>query len=61
MKESISSLFTSGRWNALSRCSFLTVNYHNPGKLIFEHLRIKEKNNNLQKQKIRRKLKNEKW
>ena len=46
MKESICSLFISGRWNELNRCAFLTVKNHNPDKLIEQHLPVKEKINN---------------
>ena len=43
MNDSICTLFNSGRWNELNRSAFLTVKYHNPEKLIFQHLPIKEK------------------
>ena len=43
MNESICTLFNSGRWNELNRSAFLTVKYHNPENLIFQHLPIKEK------------------
>ena len=41
--ESICSLFNSGKWNELNRSAFLTVKYHNPENLIFQHLPVKEK------------------
>ena len=43
MNESICSLFNNRRWNELNRSAFLTVKYHNPENLIFQHLPIKEK------------------
>ena len=43
MSESICTFFNSGRWNELNRCAFLTVKYHNPENLIFQHLPVKEK------------------
>ena len=43
LSESICTLFNSGRWPELKRSAFLTVKYHNPEKLIFQHLPIKEK------------------
>ena len=43
MNESVCSLFNSGIWNELNRSAFLTVKYHNPENLIFQHLPIKEK------------------
>ena len=43
MNDSICTLFNSGRWNELNRSAFLTVKYHNPENLIFQHLPIKEK------------------
>ena len=43
MNDSIFTLFNSGRWNELNRSAFLTVKYHNPPNLIFQHLPIKEK------------------
>ena len=44
MTESICSLFSSGRWNGLNRCAFQSVKKHNPEKLVFQHLPVKEKN-----------------
>ena len=41
--ESICSLFNSGRWNELNTSTFLTVKYHNPANLVFEHLPVKKK------------------
>ena len=43
MNDSICTLFNSGRWNELNRSAFLTVKYHNPPNLIFQHLPIREK------------------
>ena len=43
MSDAICSLFNSGKWNELNRCAFLTVKYHNPENLVFQHLPIKEK------------------
>ena len=43
MKEPICTLFNTGKWNELNRSAFLTVKYHNPPNLIFQHLPIKEK------------------
>ena len=54
MNESICTLFNSGRWPELNRSAFLTIKYHNPKDLIFQHLPIKEnienpyKNNRLE-------------
>ena len=42
MNESICSLINSGRWNQLNRCAFLTVKYHKPENLVFQHLPVKE-------------------
>ena len=46
MNESFCSLFISGRWNVLNRSAFLTVKYHNPENLFFQHLPVKEKTKN---------------
>ena len=43
MSDAVSSLFNSGRWNELNRWAFLTVNYHNPENLVFQHFPIKKK------------------
>ena len=43
MSESIGSLFNSGRWNELNRSAFLTVKNHKPENLDFQHLPLKEK------------------
>ena len=43
MSDAICVLFNSGRWNELNRSAFLSVKYHNPENLIFQHLPIKEK------------------
>ena len=46
MSDAICTLFNSGRWNEINRSAFLTVKYHNPENLIFQHLPVKEKINN---------------
>ena len=51
MNDVICTLFNSGRWNELNRSAFLTVKYHNPENLIFQHLPIKEKIENPYKNK----------
>ena len=43
MSDAICVLFNSGSWNEINRSAFLTVKYHNPENLIFQHLPIKEK------------------
>ena len=43
MSNAVCSLFNSGKWNVMNRSSFLTVEYHNPENLIFQHLRVKDK------------------
>ena len=43
MNESICSLFKSGRWNELNRSALLSVKYHNPESLVFQHLPVWEK------------------
>ena len=43
MSDAVWTLFNSGRWNELNRSAFLTVNYHNPENLVFQHLPVKEK------------------
>ena len=43
MKDSICTLFNTGRWNELNRSAFLTIKYHNPENLIFQHLPVKKK------------------
>ena len=43
MNESICSLLNSGRWNELNKSAFLTVKYHNPENLVFQHLPVREK------------------
>ena len=43
MSDAICVLFNSGRWNEINRSAFLTIKYHNPKNLIFQHLPIKEK------------------
>ena len=44
--HSICTLFNTGRWNELNKSASLTVKYHNPENLIFQHLPVKEKVNN---------------
>ena len=39
-------MIRSGRWNELSRSAFLTVKYHNPKNLAFQHLLVRENTNN---------------
>ena len=46
MSDAVCSLFNSGRWNELNRCAFLTVKYHNPENLVFQHVPLKEIINN---------------
>ena len=43
MNDAVCYLFNSGKWNQINRSAFLTVKYHNPENLIFQHLPIKEK------------------
>ena len=43
MNDAVCTLFNSGRWNEINRTAFLTMKYHNPENLIFQHLPIKEK------------------
>ena len=49
MNESICTFFNSGRWNELNKSAFLTAKYHNPEKLVFQHLPIREKIKNTYK------------
>ena len=51
MNDAICCLFNSGRWNELNRSAFLTVKYHNPENLIFQHIPVKEKVKNPYKNK----------
>ena len=46
MSDAVCSLFNSRRWDELNRCAFLTMKYHNPENLVFQHLPVKEKNKN---------------
>ena len=46
MSEIICSLFNSARWNEFKRSALLSVIYHNPENLVFQHLHVKEKNKN---------------
>ena len=43
MNDAVCYLFNSGKWNQLNRSAFLTIKYHNPENLIFQHLPIKKK------------------
>ena len=43
MNDAVCTLFNSGRWPELNRSAFLTIKYHNPENLIFQHLPLKEK------------------
>ena len=36
-------MFNSRKWNELKRSAFLTVEYHKPANLVFQHLPVKEK------------------
>ena len=38
MNNAICKLCNSDRWEELKRSAFLTVNYHNPENLIFQHI-----------------------
>ena len=42
MRDAVCSLFNSGRWIKFNRSAFLTVQYHNPENLVFQHLPIKK-------------------
>ena len=42
MSDAVCSLFNSQRWNELNRLALLTVKYHNPENLVFQHLPLKE-------------------
>ena len=43
MNDAVCYLFNNRRWDELNRSAFLTVKYHNPENLIFQHLPVKEK------------------
>ena len=43
MNDAVCYLFNSGKWNQLNRSGFLTIKYHNPDNLFFQHLPVKEK------------------
>ena len=43
MNDAICYLFNSQKWKQLNRSAFLTIKYHNPENLIFQHLPVKEK------------------
>ena len=57
MNNAVCELFISGKWHELNRSAFLTVKYHNPENLIFQHIPTREKisstyeNNGLQNTK----------
>ena len=36
-------MFNSRKWNELKRSAFLTLKYHKPENLVFQHLPVKEK------------------
>ena len=56
MNDSIFSLFISGRWIELNRSAFLTVKYHEPENLVFQHLLVREKTKNPYKKTKKRRL-----
>ena len=43
MNDAACYLFNSGKWNQLNKSAFLTIKYHKPENLFFQHLAIKEK------------------
>ena len=43
MNDAVCYLFNCGKWNQLNRSAFLTIKYHNPENIIYQHLPIKEK------------------
>ena len=45
MNDAVCYLFNNRRWDELNRSAFLTVKYHNPEKIFFQHLPVKEKIN----------------
>ena len=49
MSDAVCSLFNSGKCNELNICAFLTVKHHNSCNLIFQHLPMKEKTENSNK------------
>ena len=46
MSDAFNGLFNSRRWKDSNGYAFLSVKYHNPDKLGFQHLPVKEKINN---------------
>ena len=42
MSDAFCSLVNSGRWGELKRRAFLTLKYHNPENLVFQHLPVKK-------------------
>ena len=46
MSDAACSVFNSGRRNDLNRSDYLTVKYHNPEKVILQHLPVEEKTDN---------------
>ena len=46
MSDAVCTLIKSGRWDELNRTTFLTVKYHNPENLLFQHFPVREKINN---------------
>ena len=49
LSDAICELFNSSRWEEVNGSAFLTVKFHNPENLIFQHILTKEKLNNPQK------------
>ena len=43
MNDALCTLFNTGEWHGLNRCAFLTLKYHHPEILSFQHLPVKEK------------------
>ena len=46
LSDAICELFNSSRWEEVNGSAFLTVKFHNPENLIFQHILTKEKLNN---------------
>ena len=49
MTDAVCKSFISGGWGELNRFAFVTIKYHNPEILIFQHIPIREKVINPQK------------
>ena len=43
LNDAVCEKIVSGRWDELGRSAFLTVKYHKPANLIFQHLPVKER------------------